>query len=83
MKSRRLFLSAALSAGVSDAAGCASIGRVEDEDFARIAPAQPVAAGDKITSLREMSGPPLREPWRAGPGRQAAVAGGATGAIQG
>jgi hypothetical protein len=31
----------------------------------------------RVTSLREVSGPPLREPWRSGTQRQAARAGGA------
>jgi hypothetical protein len=35
-----------------------------------------------ITSLREVSGPPLREPWRAGPQRRTACDGGAAGATE-
>ena len=36
--------------------------------------------GARVTSLRKVSGPPLREPWCAGTQRQAARAGGAAGA---
>jgi hypothetical protein len=40
----------------------------------------PHPLGVLITSLREVSGPPLREPWRPGAEREAEAAGGAAGA---
>jgi len=44
------------------------------------ATATPEPFGARVTSLREVSGPPLREPWRAGAEREATRAGGAAGA---
>jgi thiol:disulfide interchange protein DsbA len=48
MKSRRTFLSAAFLGVIVGAAGCSSTSLVEYEDHGRLAPAQPVASGDKI-----------------------------------
>jgi len=48
MKSRRVFLSAALFGAIAGVAGCTSTSLVEYEDHGRIQPAQPVASGDKI-----------------------------------
>ncbi|MFO0296067.1 MAG: transposase [Pseudomonadota bacterium] len=43
------------------------------------AEAAPHPLGVRVTSLREVSGPPLREPRRSGPEREAAATGGAAG----
>ena len=48
MKSRRMFLSAAISATLVGAVGCGSTGLIEGDDYARIQPALPVASGDKV-----------------------------------
>jgi protein dithiol oxidoreductase (disulfide-forming) len=48
MTARRTFLSAAVVLAMVGTAGCAGIGLVEGEDYARLRPAQPVASGDKI-----------------------------------
>ncbi|MFN7546170.1 MAG: transposase, partial [Pseudomonadota bacterium] len=43
------------------------------------AEAAPHPLGVRVTSLREVSGPPLREPRRSGPEREASATGGAAG----
>ena len=60
---------APVAAGVHAAAGCAG---AQTE-------AAPDPFGARVSSLRQVSGPPLREPWRSRTRRQAARGGGAAG----
>ena len=48
MTARRKFLHAAVVLAMVGTAGCAGIGLVEGEDYARLKPAQPVSSGDKV-----------------------------------